>query len=55
MKDDLNYGSAMFDFVPYDADAAVKAQIVGGNVSYTFSTRSAALPWTANLTLEWWA
>ena len=55
VKDDLNNGALEFDFVPYDADAAVKAQIVGGNVNYTFSTRSAALPWAANLTLEWWA
>ena len=55
VKDDLNNGSLEFDFVPYDSDTSIKAQIVGGNVNYTLTSRTAALPWTANLTLEWWA
>ena len=55
VADDLNHGSIEFDFVPYDADTAVKAQIVGGNVNYTLSSPNATLPWTATLTLEWWA
>ena len=55
VADDLNNGSIAFDFVPYDADTAVKAQIVGGNVNYTLLSPNATLPWTASLTLEWWA
>jgi len=54
VADDLSNGSITFDFVPYDADTAVEAQIVGGNVSYTLSSPTATLPWTVSLTLEWW-
>ena len=55
IKDDLNNGSMAFDFTPYGEDAAVKAQIVGGNVGFHLASEKASLPWVANLTLEWWA